>query len=74
MNTIALSVYLDSQFGVLQELPKAGSPLENPYVYDATARELGAMADSGLIQIVEQHRVGSQNDLLIDKLSFVRLR
>lgn len=74
MRTMAHSVYLDSEFGVPQELPKAGSPLENPYVYDAIAKELKSMADRGLVRIVGQHEVGLENDALIDKLCFVRLR
>jgi hypothetical protein len=61
-------------FGVPEELPKAGSSLENPYVYDATAKELKSMADRGLLRIVGEHTVGPTDDPLIDKLSFVRLR
>ena len=40
MHTLAKQIYLDSEFGSLNELPCAGSPLENPYVYDASAREI----------------------------------
>jgi hypothetical protein len=74
VRTLAHIVYLDSEFGVPQDLPKAGSTLENPYVYDATARELKSMADRGLVRIVGEHTGGSQDDPLIDSLSFVRLR
>src|SRR5688500_12205517 len=52
VRTLAHNVYLDSEFGVPQDLPKAGSTLENPYVYDATARELKSMAERGLVRIV----------------------
>jgi hypothetical protein len=74
VRTLAHTAYLDSEFGVLQDLPKAGSTLENPSVYDATARELKSMADQGLLRIVGEHTTGSQEDPLIDALSFVRLR
>jgi hypothetical protein len=74
VRTLAHSVYLDSEFGVPQELPKAGSALENPYVYDATAKELKSMADRGLLRVVDEHVAGSHDEPLIDKLHFVRLR
>jgi hypothetical protein len=74
VSTLAHSVYRDSEFGVPQELPKAGSPLENPYVFDATARELKAMADRGLVEILSEHVASQTQDLLIDRLRFKRLR
>ena len=40
MRTLAQSAYLESEFGTLSELPSVGTPLENPYVYDSSAREL----------------------------------
>ena len=49
MRTLAHSVYLESEFGVLRDLPRAGSALENRFVFDATAQELKAMAARGLI-------------------------
>ena len=73
MQTLAQSVYLDSEFGALSELPNAGSSLENPYVYDASARELQAMASQGLLKIVDERRdAGPQG--LIKRLTFRRLR
>jgi hypothetical protein len=74
VRTLAHSAYLDSEFGVPQELPKAGSPLENPYVYDASAKELKSMADRGLLRIVAEHSSGSQDEPLIDNLWFIRVR
>ena len=44
MQTLARSAYLDSEFGTLSQLSSVGSSLENPYVYDSSARELKAMA------------------------------
>jgi hypothetical protein len=74
MRTLADSVYLDSTFGVPLELPKAGSTLENPYVYDETAKELKSMAERGLLRVVHEHVAGPKDEPLIDKLCFVRLR
>ncbi len=72
MRTLAESVYLDSEFGTLCELPSAGSSLENPYVYDSSAAELKAMASHGLVRIVEESRSPDGN--LIRHLTFQRLR
>jgi hypothetical protein len=72
MRTLAQSAYLESEFGVLQELPRAGSALENPFVFDAAAHELKQMAEAGLVKIVDEHR--SPSGSLIDRLRFMRLR
>ena len=75
MQTLARSAYLDSEFGTVCELPHAGSALENPYVFDAAARELHAMAAEGLVEIVSQRTVhAASEDVLIDRLCFARLR
>ena len=74
MKTLAQSAYLESEVGALSELPAAGTPLENPYVYDASARELKAMAAQGLVKIVEERRGAPGSDALIRHLTFKRLR
>lgn len=74
MSTYAQSLYVDSQFGVPFELPHAGMALENPYVFDATAQELKHMARLGLVEIVDEHATRADEDLLIDRLTFVRRR
>jgi hypothetical protein len=74
MRTLAQNAYLDSEFGTLNELPKAGSPLENPYVYDAAARELKEMAQQGLLKIVDEQRSDGDRDGPISRLTFERLR
>jgi hypothetical protein len=74
MGTLAHSAYLDSEFGQLRELPRAGSALENPYVFDATARELKGMAERGLVEIVSERTVSSATGPLIDRLCFRRVR
>lgn len=73
MRTIAKSIYLDSGFGNDEELPRAGSALENPYVYDAAAREFKEMAAQGLVEIVLEHRLQLADEVLIDRLRFRRL-
>lgn len=74
MQTLAESAYLDSQPGALSELPSAGSALENPFVYDSSAREMKVMAAQGLIKIVEEQRSGGRLGGLISRLTFRRLR
>ena len=74
MRTLAQSAYLDSECGALSELPSVGTPLENPFVYDASARELKAMASQGLVKIVEERRHDGGPDGLISRLTFERLR
>jgi hypothetical protein len=74
VRTLAQAVYLDSSFDTESELPRAGSSLENPFVYDASARELKDLAQRGLLVVTEErsHRVGDEE--LIDSLRFKRLR
>ena len=74
MHTLAQAAYLDSSFGIDEELPRAGSALENPYVFDASARELKAMAAKGLVDIVEEHTTRVSGEVLIDRLRFRRAR
>jgi hypothetical protein len=74
MGTLALTPYLDSEFGTLSELPCVGTPLENPYVDDASARELKPMASQGLVKIVEEQRRGDDPGGLISRPTFERLR
>jgi len=73
MQTLAQRIYLDSEFGSLSELPSAGSHLENPFVYDASAKEIKAMATEGLVTIVDEQRTVGQEGL-ISRLTFKRLR
>ncbi len=72
--TLAQAVYLDSSLDVVQDLPRAGSALEHPYVFDAAAREFKQMADQGMVEIVSEHAMRSGEDVLIDKLRFRRVR
>lgn len=74
MTSLAQSLYLDSEFGIPLDVPRVGSALENPFVYDSVARELKAMAERGLIEIVAEHQRQFSDDQLIDSLRFRRLR
>jgi len=74
MRTLAQTAYVDSEPGSLSELPSVGTSLENPHVYDASARELKAMASQGLVKIVEERRSTDEPDALISRLIFKRLR
>ena len=73
MSSLAQSLFLDSELRVEQELPRAGSALENPYVYDAVAREIKQMAQRGLVEIVQEHR-SHAGEPLIRSLRYRRLR
>jgi hypothetical protein len=74
MRTLADSVYLDSAIGEFNELPRAGSALENLDVYDASARELKVMADKGWIEILDERAVQRNDERLIWRLRFRRVR
>ena len=74
MRSLVRSIYLDSTPGVLTELDSAGTSLENPYVYDSAARELKSMADEGLVEIVDEQSRCVSRDVLINRISFARLR
>lgn len=74
MRSLAQTFYLDSEFGTVQELPKAGCALENPYVYDAVAQDMKSMARQGLVEIVDE-RVSPVPDVpLVEHLAFRRVR
>jgi len=74
MLSLAQSLFLDSELRVEQELPHAGSTLENPFVYDAVAREFKQMASRGLVEIVQEHTVPHNAEPLIGSLRYQRLR
>ena len=74
MLSLAQSLFLDSELRVEQELPRAGSVLENPFVYDAVAREFKQMARCGLVEIVQEHTAAHSSEPLIDSLRYRRVR
>jgi hypothetical protein len=74
LRTFAQRIYFNSPVGALSELPGAGTPIENPFVYDASAREIEEMAAKGLVRIVVERRHADDPDGLIRGLTFERLR
>ncbi len=74
MRTLAEKHFVESEFGAEVELPHAGSPLENAYVFHDSALELKAMAKDGLVEIVEEQRSTHGQESLISALRFRRLR
>lgn len=74
MSTYAQSLYVDSAFGIPQDIPKAGVSLENPYAFHATASDIKQMAKEGLVEIVHEHVLQTRDGDLVDELTFVRRR
>jgi hypothetical protein len=74
MRTIAESVYRDADIGSTIALPKAGTRLENRYVFDASAREIKALAARGLVEIVSEHYAADHEGALITDMVFVKIR
>ncbi len=73
MATIAQSFYLDSLPGLVCKLKAPGTALDNPYVYDDAAKELKAMAVSGVIEIISERSMQYAGDQLIGEIAFKRL-
>ena len=74
MNTVAQSIYSEASIGTTIALPKAGTPLENRYVFDSSAREIKAMAGRGLVNVVSERRASEHESALITDIRFVRVR
>jgi hypothetical protein len=73
MGTIAQALVREAAPGAIQDLPKAGTALEHPWVFDATAHDLKAMAERGEIEILAEDRALIDNQWLIDRLQFVKV-
>ena len=74
MRTLSRSIFLSADVGKSVDVEPAGTPLENPYVYDSVARELKAMEQEGLLRVVNEKSRQGNVDGPIDRISFVRLR
>lgn len=74
MTTIAWRVYLDAAVGAVTRLSRSGTGLENPYVYDASARELKRLETKGLLRVVDERVMRSGAEDVITELSFNKLR
>ena len=73
MGTITQALLRDALPGDIQELPKAGSALEHPLVYDAVARDLKTHAERGEVEIVAENKALIDDEWLIDRLSFRKI-
>lgn len=73
MPSIAESVHATAPIGAVVELPGPGTWLENPFAYDAAARDIKALVQRGCTEIVEEvtRLVGSE--VVTVKLAFRRL-
>lgn len=74
MWSIAQTVFLEAPLGAPTELPRAGSTLEHPLVFDFAAREFKAMAERGLVEILSEHVSETMGESIIDRLQFRRLQ
>jgi len=70
--SLANALYLESLPGVPTVVRAAGTALENPWVYDSVARELKAMAERGLLEIVSENARRDGDETLIGRISFTR--
>jgi len=73
MRTLAQGIYASADIGTEVTLPHCGSWLENPQVYDASAREIKDLAERGLVRIVSERTVVSGDQSLITDLVFSKL-
>jgi hypothetical protein len=60
--------------GAVSELRREGSSLENPYAYDSAAREIKALAERGLVAVVDEQTSGDPGMLLTTSIRFRKLR
>ena len=74
MPTIAETEYALSEIGLPRDLCRAGTSLENPFVYDSTARELRAMAAIGKVEILSESTIHDSHQELITAVTFRRVR
>ncbi len=74
MRSISDRLIALTPIGTVVELPGAGTSLENPFVYDAAAREVKERAQQGWVEIVDEQFAVASHERLISRLAFRRLR
>jgi len=74
MPSISDTLLACASVGVSAELPRAGTVLENPFVYDSVARDIKREADHGHVEIVSERLTRAGAEVLIEHLAFRRLR
>lgn len=73
MSSIALQLLLESPVGTPQSLPRGGTVLENPLVYDSVAREMRGYAKEGRLEIVGERASPPADGSLTIEFTFRRL-
>jgi hypothetical protein len=74
MSTIASQLLRETPLGTSSRLPRAGTSLENPWVYDAVGRELRELAKQGLIEVVAEREEPVGESRLLTDFEFKRVR
>jgi len=72
--SLAHRLLVEAPLGVEVELPRSGTALENPHVYDAVARDLLREAAAGRVSITLLGPADAVEEGLIRQLSFRRER
>lgn len=72
--SLARRLLVEAPLGVEVELPRSGTTLENPHVYDAVARDLLREAATGRVRITLLRPADAVEEGLIRQLSFRRDR
>lgn len=73
LSPLAQRHLLEAPQGTEAELPRTGSALENPHVYDAVARELLRLAKAGRLRVVRLETEDGTDAGLVRRLVFERL-
>ena len=72
-NSIAERIYAGAPRDAPTVLPRAGTSLENPWVYDSVAREIKEMASGfGDLEILDEDATADAGESLITRLVFRR--
>ena len=73
MRSIAQTLHAFAPIGAVVELPSAGTWLENPFVYDAAARDIKALVQQGCTEIVDERVEPVGGEPITVHLAFRRL-
>lgn len=73
LSPLAQRHLLEASQGNEAELPRTGSALENPHVYDAVARELLRLVKAGRLRVVRLETEDGTDAGLVRRLVFERL-
>lgn len=73
MGTISKDLFLDSAVGDLVELPRCGTALELPWVYDGVAADICELAQTGQVELIDRQVQQVHGEQLITHLAFRRL-